>query len=62
MCTHTQVVDVVMPHLGDPKAAADAVVRTAFQRGSEDNLTAVVVMFGWQMERLEELQKKWGGV
>jgi uncharacterized protein (DUF2249 family) len=32
-------------------------VRTAFTKSSEDNLTAMVVQFGWQEERGEELIK-----
>jgi serine/threonine protein phosphatase PrpC len=47
--------------MGDPQKAADAVIRKAFELGSEDNLTAVVVMFDWQLERLDELLEKWEG-
>ena len=34
-------------HFGSPKDAAASVVRTAYQKGSGDNLTAIVVEFGW---------------
>uniref|UniRef100_H3G5M9 PPM-type phosphatase domain-containing protein n=2 Tax=Phytophthora ramorum TaxID=164328 RepID=H3G5M9_PHYRM len=37
------VVDIVLPHFHDAKAAADAVVKAAYRKGSVDNLTATVV-------------------
>lgn len=42
-----EVVDLVMNHWDDPAEAARSVVRTAFKKGSEDNLTALVIQFGW---------------
>ena len=42
--------DIVFDHWNDPAAAAAAIVRTALSSGSGDNLTAQVVIFGWQQE------------
>jgi serine/threonine protein phosphatase PrpC len=50
-----------MPHMGNPQKAADAVIRKAFELGSEDNLTVVIIMFDWQLERMDELLEKWEG-
>lgn len=47
--------------MGHPQKAADAVIRKAFELGSEDNLTVVVIMFDWQLERLDQLLDKWEG-
>ncbi|KAL4152239.1 hypothetical protein PRNP1_009173 [Phytophthora ramorum] len=44
------VVDIVLPHFHDAKAAADAVVKAAYRKGSVDNLTATVVQFGWKSD------------
>jgi len=53
------VIDLANEHWGDPQAAASAVVRTAFQKGSEDNLTAMVIQFGWQQERGDMVVEAW---
>mmetsp|Transcript_37472 Transcript_37472/g.94016 ORF Transcript_37472/g.94016 Transcript_37472/m.94016 type:complete len:90 (-) Transcript_37472:29-298(-) len=37
------VIDMVSEHDGNPKEAASAVVMKAYQKGSEDNLTAVTI-------------------
>ena len=43
------VCDIVVRHMGDAKKAALMVVREAYKRRSEDNLTATVIMFPWQV-------------
>ena len=60
--SHTQVIDIALKHAGDAEAAAQAIVKAAYEKGSEDNLTAVVVMFTWQLEKLDELLERWGGM
>lgn len=42
-----EVVDLAMKHWDDPDEAAKNIVRTAYKRGSEDNLTVLVIQFGW---------------
>jgi len=42
-----EVVDCAARHWDDPEEAAKNVVRTAFQKGSDENLTALVIQFGW---------------
>jgi len=44
------VCDIAGEHFGRPKDAAASVVRTAYQKGSGDNLTATVIEFGWVSE------------
>ncbi|KAG7401583.1 hypothetical protein PHYBOEH_000115 [Phytophthora boehmeriae] len=46
--TEQEVVDIALPHFHDVKAAADAIVKAAYRKGSADNLTATVVQFGWK--------------
>lgn len=59
-----EVVDVVVANIVgkddviDTKAAATAVVRTAHQRKSGDNLTCTIIVFPWQAARLKAL---WAG-
>ncbi|CAK9027783.1 unnamed protein product [Durusdinium trenchii] len=45
--SNQDVVDCASKHWDDPEEAAKNVVRTAFQKGSDENLTALVVQFGW---------------
>lgn len=45
--SNQEVVDLASRHWMDPEEAAKNIVRTAFQKGSDDNLTAVVIQFGW---------------
>ncbi|KAI9907588.1 hypothetical protein PsorP6_004354 [Peronosclerospora sorghi] len=47
-----EAVDLVLGHVDDAKAAADALVKAAYKKGSEDNLTATVIVFGWQADVL----------
>eukprot|EP00931_Biecheleriopsis_adriatica_P065733 TRINITY_DN40212_c0_g1_i1.p1 TRINITY_DN40212_c0_g1~~TRINITY_DN40212_c0_g1_i1.p1 ORF type:complete len:660 (+),score=152.86 TRINITY_DN40212_c0_g1_i1:91-2070(+) len=42
-----EVVDMAMRHWQDPEEAAKNIVRSAYKRGSEDNLTVLVIQFGW---------------
>jgi len=46
-------------HFGSPKDAATSVVRTAYNKGSGDNLTAIVIEFGWHASHtvVEALKK-----
>ncbi|CAI5711707.1 unnamed protein product [Hyaloperonospora brassicae] len=44
------VVDIALPHFHDAKAAADAIVKAAYKKGSLDNLTATVVQFAWKTD------------
>jgi protein phosphatase 1L len=45
--SNQDVVDLVLKHWQDPEEAAKLVVRTAHQKGSDDNLTVLVIQFGW---------------
>jgi len=45
--SNQDVVDCASKHWDDSEEAAKNVVRTAFQKGSDENLTALVVQFGW---------------
>jgi protein phosphatase 1L len=42
-----EIVDLALKYWEDPEEAAKSVVRTAYQKGSEDNLTVLVIQFGW---------------
>ncbi|OWZ21312.1 Phosphomevalonate kinase [Phytophthora megakarya] len=44
------VVDIALPQFHDSKAAADAIVKAAYKKGSLDNLTATVIQFGWKSD------------
>ncbi|KAG3201948.1 hypothetical protein PC128_g3540 [Phytophthora cactorum] len=43
-------VDIALPHFHDAKAAAGAIVKAAYKKGSVDNLTATVIQFGWKSD------------
>jgi len=45
--TDQEVVDICVKNLNNPKGAASSVVRTAFAKGSEDNLSCSVAMLDW---------------
>ncbi len=53
-----EAVDIVVQELGDPRKAAAALVRAAHDRMSMDNLTATVVAFPWQMDKLPAMQEQ----
>lgn len=46
--SNQDVVDCASVHWDDAEEAAKNIVRTAFQKGSDENLTAMVLQFGWQ--------------
>lgn len=45
--SNQDVVDCAAKHWDDPEEAAKNIVRSAFQKGSDENLTALVIQFGW---------------
>lgn len=45
--SNQEVIDMALRHWKDPEEAATNIVRSAFKRGSEDNLTVLVIQFGW---------------
>lgn len=45
--SNQEVVDLALKHWSSPEDAAKAIVRTAYQRGSDDNLTVLMIQFGW---------------
>lgn len=45
--SNQEVIDLAMRHWREPEEAAKNIVRSAYKRGSEDNLTVMVVQFGW---------------
>lgn len=45
--SNQDVIDCAGKHWNDPEEAAKNVVRSAFQKGSDENLTALVIQFGW---------------
>ena len=55
--SNQDVVDLALKYPCDPWEAAKNVVRTAFYKGSEDNLTALVVQFGWADKHAEQLKE-----
>ncbi|DBA02495.1 TPA: hypothetical protein N0F65_010967 [Lagenidium giganteum] len=50
--SNQEAVQIALHHFGDPKCAADAIVKEAYRRGSKDNLTAVVIEFAWQADKV----------
>ncbi|OQR85803.1 hypothetical protein ACHHYP_11342 [Achlya hypogyna] len=48
--TNQDVVDIGLENFGHPKKAADAIVKKAYTAQSKDNLSVVVIFFGWQTE------------
>lgn len=49
-----EIVDLALKHWDDPDEAAKNIVRTAYKRGSEDNLTVLVIQFGWADKNAEK--------
>jgi len=58
--SNQEVVDLAGKHWNDPEEASKNIVRTAFQKGSDDNLTAVVIQFGWADKSAPTFLKKGG--
>lgn len=46
--SNQEIVDAAGKNWDDPEEAAKTVVRTAFQKGSDESVTAMVIQFGWQ--------------
>lgn len=46
--SNQDIVDCASRHWDNAEEAAKNIVRTAFQKGSDENLTAMVIQFGWQ--------------
>jgi protein phosphatase 1L len=46
--SNQDIVDSAGKHWDDAEEAGKNIVRTAFQKGSDENLSAMVIQFGWQ--------------
>lgn len=53
-----EVVDLALKKWEDPEEAAKSVVRTAYQKGSDDNLTVLVIQFGWADKNVPKYLEK----
>ena len=56
--SNQEVVDTALRHWDNPEEAAKDVVRTAYKKGSEDNLTALIIQFGWADKRLPAILER----
>jgi len=56
--SNQEVVDLCLKYWEDPEEAAKIVVRTAYKRGSEDNLTVLVIQFGWADKNIKKYLDK----
>jgi len=56
--SNQEIVDLGMRHWNNPEEASTAIVRAAYQKGSEDNLTALVIQFGWADKNIEKYKDK----
>jgi len=52
--SNQEVVDLALKQWHDPEEAAKDIVRTAYKKGSEDNLTCLVIQFGWADKNSEK--------
>ncbi|OLP83670.1 putative protein phosphatase 2C 10 [Symbiodinium microadriaticum] len=63
--SNQEVIDLAMRHWREPEEAAKNIVRSAYKRGSEDNLTVLVVQFGgtscWADKSVPKYVGKTGG-
>lgn len=59
--SNQEVIDLAMRHWREPEEAAKNIVRSAYKRGSEDNLTVMVVQFGWADKSAAKYTSKTGG-
>merc|ERR1740117_2321397 len=57
VCSNEEVVQMALKHWQDPEEASKNIVRTAYKKGSEDNLTAMVIQFGWADDKVEKYKK-----
>lgn len=53
--TDQQAVDLARPFANDVQAAAKAITRAAYRRGSADNITCTVIHFKWRREHALKL-------
>lgn len=53
-----EVVDLALKKWEDPEEAAKSIVRTAYQKGSDDNLTVLVIQFGWADKNVPKYLEK----
>lgn len=58
--SNQEVIDLAMRHWREPEEAAKNIVRSAYKRGSEDNLTVMVVQFGWADKSAAKYTSKTG--
>merc|ERR1719446_820475 len=58
--SNQEVVDLALKHWSDPEEAAKHVVRSAYKRGSEDNLTVLIIQFGWADQNVKKFVEKKG--
>lgn len=56
--SNQEVVDTALRHWDNPEEAAKDVVRTAYKKGSEDNLTALIIQFGWADKSLPAILER----
>ncbi|TMW60528.1 hypothetical protein Poli38472_000570 [Pythium oligandrum] len=56
--TNQDAVDIALHLFDDSKAAAEAIVKEAYRRGSHDNITATVIHFGWKRDRVQQLTRE----
>merc|ERR1712190_248541 len=58
--SNQEVVDLALKQWSDPEEAAKDIVRTAYKKGSEDNLTVLVVQFSWADKNAERYKARIG--
>lgn len=56
--SNQEVVDLASEYWQDPEEAAKNIVRTAFKKGADHNLTAMVIQFGWSDKGAKALLDK----
>jgi len=56
--TDQEVSEICVANIMDPKSAASAVVRTAFAKGSTDNLSCAVLIFDWIAQKALSIPEK----
>jgi len=56
--SNQEVVEIAMKHWDAPEEAAKDVVRSAYKKGSEDNLTALIIQFGWADKNVTKILEK----
>eukprot|EP00929_Paragymnodinium_shiwhaense_P036454 TRINITY_DN19535_c0_g1_i2.p1 TRINITY_DN19535_c0_g1~~TRINITY_DN19535_c0_g1_i2.p1 ORF type:complete len:342 (-),score=59.91 TRINITY_DN19535_c0_g1_i2:141-1166(-) len=56
--SNQEVIDLASAHWEDAEAAAKSIVRTAFNKGADENLTAMVIQFGWADKDAKKLLER----